>query len=88
MSHQSNKFAVAVLCFVSLLCGFGSFSSSAEAGNANWARNAESDMNGYNIYVCLTPGCTASKTPAMKQGGAGIADRSRGASVVDIAHWT
>lgn len=41
----------------------------AEAGNANWARNAEPDMAGYNIYVCLSPGCTASKTPAMKQGG-------------------
>jgi hypothetical protein len=34
---------------------------------ADWARNAETDMSGYNVYACLTKGCVVAKSPAQFQ---------------------
>jgi hypothetical protein len=32
-----------------------------------WDRNTETDMDHYNVYLCLTAGCTVTQSSAMKQ---------------------
>lgn len=38
------------------------------AQTLSWDKNSEPDMKDYGVYMCFTPGCVVSKTPAMLQG--------------------
>lgn len=37
------------------------------AGSLAWDRNTEADLDHYDVYLCLTPTCTVTKTVTMKQ---------------------
>lgn len=39
----------------------------AEAATATWAKNTESDMKDYGVYMCFTKGCAADKSAANLQ---------------------
>lgn len=36
---------------------------------ATWDRNGETDMDHYNVYVCVVKGCVPSQSPSMLQPG-------------------
>ena len=46
---------------------FFAITAPAFAGSLQWDLNTEADMDHYNVYACLSPGCTVLQSPAMKQ---------------------
>lgn len=69
MRLNRNQFSLVavVLCFVSLLCGFGV--PDAQSATLAWDRNTDADMKDYQVYACFTPNCVVIKSPTMIQPG-------------------
>jgi hypothetical protein len=56
------------LVFIGLFAVLALFTITAPAfaGTLQWDRNTEADMDHYNVYACLVPGCTVLQSSAMK----------------------
>lgn len=53
-----------------LLCAFCvAIVSPVSAATLTWDRNAETDMQDYQVWACFTPSCVVVKSPAMLQPG-------------------
>lgn len=59
----------------------------AEAATLDWDRNAEADMQDYQVWACFTPSCVVIKSPAMLQPGTVVQPAAgvRPSYIIDIA---
>lgn len=79
-----RKSSLLVVVLMAVLVGCAGL---AEAATLEWDRNAEPDMQDYQVWACFTPSCVVIKSPAMLQPGTVVQTAAgvRPSYIIDIA---